>query len=102
MVTAVEKDNTSTTTRTPSSSRRDRAPSRPHSKRTPLRVSSRTTVQCRVDYNLGMLGLPEGVHACLFDLDGVLTQTAKVHAAAWKDLFDDYLHHRAERLSEPF
>src|SRR5919108_407493 len=31
-----------------------------------------------------MLGLPDGVRACLFDLDGVLTQTARVHAAAWK------------------
>jgi beta-phosphoglucomutase family hydrolase len=38
-----------------------------------------------------MLGLPDGVTACLFDLDGVLTQTAKVHAAAWKQMFDEYL-----------
>jgi beta-phosphoglucomutase family hydrolase len=45
-----------------------------------------------------MLGMPDGVHACLFDLDGVLTQTAKVHAAAWKELFDDYLALRAQRL----
>src|SRR4051794_2150339 len=42
-----------------------------------------------------MLGLPDGVTACLFDLDGVLTQTAKVHAAAWKQMFDDYLRDRA-------
>ena len=42
-----------------------------------------------------MLGLPAGVTACLFDLDGVLTQTAKVHAAAWKQMFDDYLRERA-------
>jgi beta-phosphoglucomutase family hydrolase len=42
-----------------------------------------------------MLGLPDGVDACLFDLDGVLTQTAKVHAAAWKQMFDDYLRERA-------
>ena len=42
-----------------------------------------------------MLGLPAGVTACLFDLDGVLTQTAKVHAAAWKQTFDDYLRRRA-------
>jgi len=41
----------------------------------------------------GMLGLPDSVTACLFDLDGVLTQTAKVHAAAWKQMFDDYLAH---------
>ena len=40
--------------------------------------------------------------ACLFDLDGVLTQTAKVHAAAWKQTFDRYLRDRANRLGEPF
>ena len=44
-----------------------------------------------------MLGLPDGVTACLFDLDGVLTQTAKVHAAAWKQMFDEYLRERAEQ-----
>jgi beta-phosphoglucomutase family hydrolase len=49
-----------------------------------------------------MLGLPDGVQACLFDLDGVLTQTAKVHAAAWKQMFDDYLRGRAERTGEDF
>jgi beta-phosphoglucomutase family hydrolase len=49
-----------------------------------------------------MLGLPDGVTACLFDLDGVLTQTAKVHAAAWKEMFDAYLHQRAQRSGEPF
>ena len=38
-----------------------------------------------------MLGLPDGVTACLFDLDGVLTPTAKVHAASWKQMFDEYL-----------
>jgi beta-phosphoglucomutase family hydrolase len=43
-----------------------------------------------------VLGLPNGVRACLFDLDGVLTQTAKVHAAAWKQMFDEYLAERAE------
>ncbi|HTC71615.1 MAG TPA: beta-phosphoglucomutase family hydrolase [Solirubrobacteraceae bacterium] len=49
-----------------------------------------------------MLGLPDGVTACLFDLDGVLTQTAKVHAAAWKQMFDEYLQARAERTGEQF
>ena len=49
-----------------------------------------------------MLGLPAGVTACLFDLDGVLTQTAKVHAAAWKQMFDDYLQQRAARTGETF
>jgi beta-phosphoglucomutase family hydrolase len=47
-----------------------------------------------------MLGLPDGVDACLFDLDGVLTQTAKVHAAAWKQMFDDYLRERAARSGQ--
>jgi len=42
------------------------------------------------------------VRGCLFDLDGVLTQTAKVHAAAWKEMFDDYLRERAKRTGEPF
>jgi beta-phosphoglucomutase family hydrolase len=41
-----------------------------------------------------MLGLPDGVTACLFDLDGVLTQTATVHAAAWKRMFDEFLDGR--------
>jgi beta-phosphoglucomutase family hydrolase len=49
-----------------------------------------------------VLGLPDPIRACLFDLDGVLTQTAKVHAAAWKQMFDDYLKRRAERTGEPF
>jgi beta-phosphoglucomutase family hydrolase len=49
-----------------------------------------------------VLGLPDDVRACLFDLDGVLTSTAKVHAAAWKDMFDGYLGERARRTGEPF
>jgi beta-phosphoglucomutase family hydrolase len=48
------------------------------------------------------LGLPDGIRACLFDLDGVLTQTAKVHAAAWKQMFDEYLRQRAEREGAEF
>lgn len=49
-----------------------------------------------------MLGLPDGTRGCLFDLDGVLTQTAKVHAAAWKQMFDSYLRDRSQRTGEPF
>jgi beta-phosphoglucomutase family hydrolase len=49
-----------------------------------------------------MLGLPDAIRACLFDLDGVLTETATVHAAAWKQLFDEYLRERARRTGEPF
>ena len=49
-----------------------------------------------------MIGLPDSVRACLFDLDGVLTRTATVHAAAWKEMFDGYLHERAARTGEEF
>ena len=49
-----------------------------------------------------MLGLPETVHACLFDLDGVLTDTASVHTKAWKVMFDDFLRKRAEQTGEKF
>ncbi len=46
--------------------------------------------------------LPDRVQACLFDMDGVLTRTAKVHAAAWKEMFDQFLHARAERSGGEF
>ena len=45
---------------------------------------------------------PRDFDAVLFDLDGVLTPTASVHAAAWKRLFDDLLRRRAETSGEPF
>jgi beta-phosphoglucomutase family hydrolase len=49
-----------------------------------------------------VLGLPETVRGCLFDLDGVLTDTASVHRKAWKLTFDTYLRARSERTGEPF
>jgi beta-phosphoglucomutase family hydrolase len=49
-----------------------------------------------------VLGLPDSIRGCLFDLDGVLTQTAKVHDAAWKEMFDAFLRQRAEQTGEPF
>jgi len=49
-----------------------------------------------------MLGLPDDIEACLFDLDGVLTQTAKVHDAAWKQTFDGFLRQRSQQTGEPF
>jgi beta-phosphoglucomutase family hydrolase len=49
-----------------------------------------------------MFGLPDGVAACLFDMDGVVTQTAVVHAAAWKDMFDEFLRSRAEATGTEF
>ncbi len=49
-----------------------------------------------------MLGLPPQVSACLFDLDGVLTRTASVHAAAWSRAFDEFLRDRADRAGAAF
>jgi beta-phosphoglucomutase family hydrolase len=49
-----------------------------------------------------MLKLPDGISACLFDLDGVITQTAKLHSAAWKEMFDTFLRERSEQTGEPF
>ena len=43
-----------------------------------------------------------GMEAVIFDLDGVVTRTADIHAEAWKQLFDEYLAERARRLGEPF
>ena len=49
-----------------------------------------------------MLGLPDTIGACLFDLDGVLTDTASVHKTAWKAMFDSYLQDRAQRTGDEF
>jgi beta-phosphoglucomutase family hydrolase len=46
--------------------------------------------------------LPNEIAACLFDLDGVLTRTASVHAAAWKEMFDAFLRDRSRQRGEPF
>lgn len=48
------------------------------------------------------LGLPDPIQACLFDLDGVLTKTAVVHAAAWKETFDAFLERREGAGFRPF
>ncbi len=48
------------------------------------------------------LALPSGTRACLFDLDGVLTQTARLHAAAWKETFDGWLRERARATGASF
>ncbi|MEV6015414.1 MULTISPECIES: beta-phosphoglucomutase family hydrolase [unclassified Streptomyces] len=48
------------------------------------------------------LGLPQQILACLFDLDGVITKTAVVHAAAWKRTFDDFLRERDGDGFRPF
>jgi beta-phosphoglucomutase family hydrolase len=49
-----------------------------------------------------VLGIPDDIKGLLFDLDGVLTQTAKVHAAAWKTMFDEFLKARAEQEGAEF
>jgi beta-phosphoglucomutase family hydrolase len=49
-----------------------------------------------------VLGLPDGIRGCLFDLDGVLTKTAKVHDAAWKEMFDAFLRDWSQRTGQPF
>ncbi|MEV6294576.1 beta-phosphoglucomutase family hydrolase [Streptomyces sp. NPDC051896] len=48
------------------------------------------------------LGLPDTIQACLFDLDGVVTRTAVVHAAAWKETFDAFLRDYAGEQGRPF
>src|ERR1700709_335713 len=50
----------------------------------------------------GSLGLPDGITALLFDLDGVLTDTAAVHNAAWQEMFDDFLEMWAEKNGGKF
>jgi beta-phosphoglucomutase family hydrolase len=45
---------------------------------------------------------PDRFDAVLFDLDGVLTATAEIHASCWKTMFDDFLHHRAAEEKEAF
>lgn len=49
-----------------------------------------------------MLGLPDHIRAFLFDLDGVLTSTATVHAAAWKEMFDAFLREESVRTGREF
>ena len=44
-----------------------------------------------------MLGLPDSITSCLFDLDGVLTDTASVHRLAWGKAFDPLLEARGQR-----
>ncbi|RAV17293.1 hypothetical protein DQP55_04275 [Mycolicibacterium sp. GF69] len=48
------------------------------------------------------LGLPAAIRAALFDLDGVLTDTASVHKKAWKAMFDDFLRRRTGAAFTPF
>jgi HAD superfamily hydrolase (TIGR01509 family) len=63
----------------------------------------------RLDHSLSvprvtrrMLGLPPGVEACVFDLEGVLAGSARLHAAAWAETFDRLLSRRVEATGERF
>jgi beta-phosphoglucomutase family hydrolase len=49
-----------------------------------------------------VLGLPSEIRACLFDLDGVLTKTARLHAAAWQEMFDEFLRSHATATGSEF
>jgi beta-phosphoglucomutase family hydrolase len=49
-----------------------------------------------------VLGLPDGIRGCLFDLDGVLTKTATLHADAWTEMFNEFLRERATQTGQPF
>ena len=60
-------------------------------------------LECLRGMSAPAVNLPSAIRACLFDLDGVLTQTATVHAAAWKEMFDDFLRDaRRARRATPF
>ena len=52
--------------------------------------------------NVAITLYPQDYEAVLFDLDGVLTRTAQVHAAAWKELFDSFLEKYANEKGKPF
>jgi beta-phosphoglucomutase family hydrolase len=49
-----------------------------------------------------VLGLPDAARGCLFDLDGVITKTAKVHDAAWTEMFDRFLQEWSSASATPF
>lgn len=53
-------------------------------------------------YHAPMPTIPRGIDAFLFDMDGVLTDTARVHAAAWKQTFDEELERLAREQGAPF
>jgi hypothetical protein len=51
---------------------------------------------------MNRLGLPLGIHACLFKLEGVLTKTATLRAKAWQKTFGGFLSDRARSSGQPF
>src|SRR4051794_891629 len=79
--------------------RRDRPGRDPSASSSPNRLLVRHQQAMR-SIESGRLGLPRTIRACLFDLDGVLTRTARVHATAWKEMFDAFLRDRAARTDD--
>jgi beta-phosphoglucomutase-like phosphatase (HAD superfamily) len=55
-----------------------------------------------VPVTAGMLGLPNHIRACLFDVEGVLTDSSVLHVRAWGDVFDDLLLHLSEKTGRHF
>ena len=68
----------------------------------PVRAGDRAERMVAVSGGPGAVGLPEGITACLFDMDGVITDTARVHSAAWQEMFDGFLKARAQQSGKPF
>jgi beta-phosphoglucomutase family hydrolase len=66
----------------------------------PSTETTETTETARIADN--DIGLPEAIRACLFDLDGVVTDTARIHDEAWKHTFDTFLQARATASGELF
>ena len=60
------------------------------------------TLKANTNYLFQQMAFTPKFDAVVFDLDGVITKTALVHAAAWKKMFDEYLKSREERFGEPF
>jgi alpha,alpha-trehalase len=53
-------------------------------------------------FTAGTRAIEKWAHAVIFDLDGVITDTAEAHARAWEEMFDEYLEKRADQLEVPF
>jgi len=53
-------------------------------------------------YTFNTMAFTPKFDAVIFDLDGVITKTALVHASSWKKMFDEYMRSREERFGEPF
>jgi beta-phosphoglucomutase family hydrolase len=63
--------------------------------------SASRTGPAATDRAFGRSGSGRDFDAAIFDMDGVVTQTAAVHSTAWKRMFDEYLRSRTARYGEP-